>query len=321
MNRFNRVVATSLLVAFGMSYVAMANVTTDPITNGASKDVSITKVESAPGTPQTTAVTIQGNASAVPVPVSGTLTATNPSVGATGSAPPTSATLGGGSVTTAAPTYTTGQMDPLSLTTAGGLRVDGSGTTQPISAAALPLPTGASTAAKQPALGTAGTPSADVISIQGVAGGTVIPVSAASLPLPTGASTATNQTNVQSAPGTPQTVAITIQGNASGVAVPVTGSVIATAQTVATTTISRVNNATSSTSLLASNAARKGMFFYNDSVTDCNVALAGTASATVFSFKLTAGSHFTWPDASLMYTGAVSVICTLASGAVQATEF
>lgn len=56
------------------------------------------------------------------------------------------------------------------------------------------LPTGAATAAKQPALGTAGTPSADVISVQGVGGGTALPVSAASLPLPTGAATAANQT-------------------------------------------------------------------------------------------------------------------------------
>jgi hypothetical protein len=38
-----------------------------------------------------------------------------------------------GSVTTAAPTYTTGQSDPLSLTTAGALRVDGSSVTQPVS--------------------------------------------------------------------------------------------------------------------------------------------------------------------------------------------
>lgn len=44
------------------------------------------------------------------------------------------------------------------------------------------LPTGAATAAKQPALGTAGTPSADVISVQGVSGGTAIPISVASLP-------------------------------------------------------------------------------------------------------------------------------------------
>lgn len=39
------------------------------------------------------------------------------------------------------------------------------------------LPSGAATAAKQPALGTAGTPSADVISVQGVTNGTPQPVS------------------------------------------------------------------------------------------------------------------------------------------------
>ena len=49
--------------------------------------------------------------------------------------------------------------------------------TLPVSAAALPLPTGASIAAKQPALGVAGTPSTDVISVQGVASGTPQPVS------------------------------------------------------------------------------------------------------------------------------------------------
>jgi len=40
--------------------------------------------------------------------------------------------------------------------------------TQPVSAATLPLPSGAATAAKQPALGTAGSASADVITVQGV---------------------------------------------------------------------------------------------------------------------------------------------------------
>lgn len=57
----------------------------------------------------------------------------------------------------------------------GSLTVDGTVTanagsgTFAISAAALPLPSGAATAAKQPALGTAGTASADVISVQGIA--------------------------------------------------------------------------------------------------------------------------------------------------------
>ena len=38
-----------------------------------------------------------------------------------------------GAVTTAAPSYTTAQSNPLSLTTAGALRIDGSAVTQPIS--------------------------------------------------------------------------------------------------------------------------------------------------------------------------------------------
>jgi hypothetical protein len=56
-------------------------------------------------------------------------------------------------------------------------KVDGSAVTQPISAAALPLPSGAATAAKQPALGTAGSASTDVITVQGIASGTAQPVS------------------------------------------------------------------------------------------------------------------------------------------------
>lgn len=54
-----------------------------------------------------------------------------------------------GAVTTAAPSYSTTQTSPLSLTTAGALRTDSSATTQPISAASLPLPTGAATSALQ----------------------------------------------------------------------------------------------------------------------------------------------------------------------------
>jgi hypothetical protein len=49
-------------------------------------------------------------------------------------------------------------------------------TTQPVSATSLPLPTGAATAAKQPALGTAGTPSTDVISVQGATSMTALKV-------------------------------------------------------------------------------------------------------------------------------------------------
>lgn len=57
---------------------------------------------------------------------------------------------------------------PAGANAIGSVSVSNFPATQPISAVALPLPTGASTAAKQPALGTAGTASADVITIQGI---------------------------------------------------------------------------------------------------------------------------------------------------------
>ncbi|MGI8839750.1 MAG: hypothetical protein ACR2F8_03030 [Caulobacteraceae bacterium] len=56
--------------------------------------------------------------------------------------------------------------------------------TQPVSAAALPLPAGAATAAKQPALGTAGAASADVLSVQGVAAMTALKVDGSAVTQP-----------------------------------------------------------------------------------------------------------------------------------------
>lgn len=53
-------------------------------------------------------------------------------------------------------------------TNSTAVKVDGSAVTQPVSASSLPLPTGASTSAKQPALGTAGTASSDVLTVQGI---------------------------------------------------------------------------------------------------------------------------------------------------------
>lgn len=67
---------------------------------------------------------IQGSA-VNPIYVTGTISATNPSVGTDGAAALGFDTQVGGKVTTAAPTYTNGNLDALSLTTLGGLRIDG----------------------------------------------------------------------------------------------------------------------------------------------------------------------------------------------------
>ena len=86
--------------------------------------------------------------------------------------------------------------------------------TTAVSATALPLPTGAATAALQPGFGTAGTPNANVASFQGVSGGTPAPVSATALPLPTGAATAALQPGFGTA-GSASAQVVTVQGVAS----------------------------------------------------------------------------------------------------------
>ena len=91
------------------------------------------------------------------------------------------------------------------------LKVDPSAVTSPISAASLPLPSGAATAAKQPALGTAGTASSDVITVQGISSMTKLLVTP---DLPSGASTAAKQPALGTA-GTASSDVLTVQGIAS----------------------------------------------------------------------------------------------------------
>ena len=55
--------------------------------------------------------------------------------------------------------------------TGTSLNVNVTNTSVAISAVSLPLPTGAATAAQQPDFGVAGTPSADVLTVQGISGG------------------------------------------------------------------------------------------------------------------------------------------------------
>jgi len=100
-----------------------------------------------------------------------------------------------GATTTAHPTYTTADTDPLSLDTLGNLRVslkDSPANTNKF-LTTPDLPSGASTAAKQPALGTAGSASSDVITVQGIASMTKLLVTPDSVALPAHQSTNIDQ--------------------------------------------------------------------------------------------------------------------------------
>lgn len=186
-----------------------------------------------------------------PLPIQGSISATNPSVGLTGATAPTSATeigiidgtgklqgasstnpvpvsvstiplptgaateatlsafktanhtdLGVLNTTLGTPIQTTGGTVGLVAGSAviGHVITDTGSTTAvtgtvAISAASLPLPTGASTAAKQPALGIAGSASSDVLTIQGIASMTKLLVTPDSVALPANQSVNVAQIN------------------------------------------------------------------------------------------------------------------------------
>lgn len=88
-----------------------------------------------------------GQQAALQLSAAGLLRTTTTSATLTGTAVPNVAFFVGGEATTAAPTYVTGDLEPLSLNLAGGLRIDGSGVTQPISNAQTAETTAAWTSA------------------------------------------------------------------------------------------------------------------------------------------------------------------------------
>lgn len=89
----------------------------------------------------------------------------------------------------------------------------------------------------------------------------------------------------------------------------------------ATSTKSNVASSGSSVTVLASNTARKGAVFYNDSTQICYLDLSGgTASSTSYSVQMPANSYFELPP-STIYNGAVTGIWVSANGNMRVTEF
>ncbi len=115
------------------------------------------------------------------------------------------------------------------VSSSGTLLVDGSASTQPVSAASLPLPSGASTSANQStanghlstlAGAVSGTEmQVDIVSSSGTllvdGSASTQPVSAASLPLPSGASTSANQSTANSSLSSIDTQATALNGKVS----------------------------------------------------------------------------------------------------------
>jgi hypothetical protein len=124
-----------------------------PLPTGAATAALQSNVQSAPGTAATTLLGVQGATNGVPIPVTGTFFQPTQPVSSTtlATAANQNSTAAGTSATNAQGVQgvTGGVPLPIQGGNATAVKTDSSATTQPISAAALPLPTGAATATNQ----------------------------------------------------------------------------------------------------------------------------------------------------------------------------
>jgi hypothetical protein len=162
---------------------------------------------------------------------------------------------------------------------ASAWKVDGSAVTQPISAAALPLPLGASTEAKQD------TGNTSLSSIDGKLNSLGQKTMAGSVPV----TLASDQT--------PLSVAVT--GNSAG-----------------TSALSNVSGSATSVTILAANSGRKMMMIFNEA-SNPNAVLylnfGSTASITSYTLQVPAGAYYEMPVP--VYTGEINGIWSTSTAA------
>jgi len=176
-------------------------------------------------------------------------------------------------------------------------KVDGSAVTQPVSASSLPLPTGASTAAKQPALGTAGSASTDVITVQGITSMTPLKVDGSGVTQPVSGTVTVQQSTASSLKvdlsGTAAN-ATAIKVDNSAVTQPVSGTVTVQQSTASNLKVDLSGTAANSTAIKisAAPATSGGLSIYR------NISLV----ATGVNIKASAGQVY----GLMIYNGATS---------------
>lgn len=188
-------------------------------------------------------------------------------------------------VTTASPSYTTSTQQSLSLTPAGAVRTDSSGTTQPISASSLPLPTGASTSGLQ----TTGNTTLSTIS-------TTLTAISGQLPTTLGQKTSVNSFAV-----------VLASDETVPVALPVSS----------TATLTSVASSASSVTLLAASGTTKSWIIVNDSTSILYVAFSATATTSAYTSKMFPNAQL---SSDLTYTGVISGIWATANGSARVTQ-
>lgn len=233
--------------------------------------------------------------------VSGTVTADQGTPAATANAWPTKLTDG---------------TDTADVTAAGALKVDGSAVTQPVSAASLPLPSGAATSANQTTEITSLQLIDDIPHSQNAALSKGVPIMGQ---LDDTATTAATEDNVA-------TIRITAQRAGHVNPRDNSGNELFTTTTPgrirevnpSTSSVTSVAGSASSVTLLASNSNRRAATFYNDSTSRCFLKMGATASSTSFTVRMDSQSYYEIP--APVYTGVIDGIWNSAVGSMRITE-
>ena len=239
--------------------------------------------------------------------------------------------LNGGSVTTNAPAYTTGQISPLSLTTNGALRVEETSTAV-LQNNATVIATGS-----QVVSGLGEKEINLIVNIKAAPTGTTPTITYSITDIdPVDLATAIGQTITGATLNSAITQVLT--HNSRSGAVKITWTVTGTtpsftqvfsalqpkagvAASPSTATLTNVAAASSSTSMLSANSERKSGAIFNDSVTSMYIHMGGgTASTSAFSTKVPPGGYFEFPQPCV--TGAITAIWdATASGNARITEY
>lgn len=93
---------------------------------------------------------------------------------------------------------------------------------------------------------------------------------------------------------------------------------VKTASKAGTATLANVSASASSVTLIAANDFRKGAVIHNDSLNILYVKFGSTASATSYTYRLTSQATLELPV--MTYTGIITGIWTVATGAARTTE-
>lgn len=287
------------------------------------------------------------------VPVSGTVTTSDPANGTPGTAAPAQATQVGGTDGT--------NLRALKTNAAGNLMVDASvavinNNVTSVAGTAVTAGNGTAGAGSQRVVIASDNTAFTVnVGTSGLPTGAATEATLAKLPLAQGSTTSgqsgtlTQGAVTTAAPtyttGQTSPLSLTTTGalrtDASGSTQPVSGTVAATQSgtwtvqpgntanttpwlvkevTSATATNSNVSGSATSVTLLASNANRLGATIYNDSTAILYVNLAGNAaSITNYTVQLVSGAYYELPTPHL-YTGAITGIWASATGAARVTE-